>query len=61
MEKIVIDSHALFWFLAKNPKLSKKAKQAIEDAEQIIVPSIVLMEMLFIFEKYDVAHNTISH
>src|SRR3989344_208428 len=57
MEKIVIDSHALFWFLTENQKLSKKAKQAIEDADQVIVPSIVLMEVLFILEKYNVAHQ----
>jgi len=61
MEKIVIDSHALFWFLTENQKLSKKAKQAIEDADQVIVPSIVLMEVLFILEKYNVAHQFLDY
>src|SRR3990167_2179255 len=35
MEKIVIDSHALFWFLTENQKLSKKAKQVIKNTERV--------------------------
>lgn len=51
--EIVIDSHALFWFLTKNPKLSRRAERTIRQAEKVIIPSIVLMEILYILEKYN--------
>lgn len=49
--EIVIDSHALFWFLTGNTKLSLRAQEAIEQADKVLVPSIVLMEILYILEK----------
>lgn len=51
MEEIIVDSHALFWFLTENPKLSSRARKAIERAKKVIVPSIVLMEILYLLEK----------
>jgi len=51
MEKVVVDSHALFWFFTENPKLSSKARNLIQGANEVIVPSIVLMEILYILEK----------
>ena len=42
--KAVLDSHALFWYLTANPKLSAKAKFAIESYETIVIPTIVLLE-----------------
>ena len=54
--EIVIDTHALYWYLTENPTLSKKALQAIEEADTIVVPTIVLMEMYYLFKK----HNTLN-
>jgi len=51
MEKVVVDSHVLFWFFTENPKLSSKARNLIQGANEVIVPSIVLMEILYILEK----------
>lgn len=55
--EIVIDSHALFWYLGDIPKLSRRAREYIERSERIIVPSIVLMEILYILEKCQMAEK----
>jgi PIN domain nuclease of toxin-antitoxin system len=47
--EIVLDSHTLFWLLTDSPKLSKLAKRYIEKAEKVILPSIALMEVLYLF------------
>ena len=49
--EIVIDSHALFWYLSSNPKLSPRALQQIEDSTTVVVPSIVVLEVLFLLRK----------
>lgn len=55
MEKIVLDSHTLFWLFTGNPKLPHRSRQLIEDSESIIVPSIVLMEILYLLQKNNMA------
>ena len=51
----VIDTHPLFWFLTNNKRLSSNARILFEEAEtgesSIIVPSIVLAELMYLFEK----------
>lgn len=55
MMKYVTDTHALWWFLHKDKKLGNEAKQIFEDSELgnsiIIIPSIVLAELMYLFEK----------
>lgn len=58
--EIVVDSHALFWFLSDNSKLSRKARSAIEEASAIVVPSIVVMEILYILEKYQLSFKFVD-
>lgn len=58
--EIVIDSHALFWFLSDNPKLPQKTKRLIEESDKVIVPSIVLMEILYLLEKNNLAFKFIE-
>ena len=61
MEKeVVVDSHTLFWFLSENPKLSQKAKGLITKAKKVIVPSIVLMEILYLLEKNNLSFRFIE-
>lgn len=50
--EVVADSHALFWYLSKNKKLSKKAKKALDDSSRIIVSTIVLLELLYLLQKF---------
>lgn len=49
--KIVVDTHTLFWFLTADKRLSKRAQNAIEDADRIYIPTIVLLELLYLFQK----------
>ncbi|HLX11208.1 MAG TPA: PIN domain-containing protein [Bacteroidota bacterium] len=58
--EVVIDSHALFWFITNNSKLSERAKKAIQEASVVVVPSIVVMEILYIFEKHNLAHRFVD-
>lgn len=53
MRWYVTDIHALLWHLMKSRKLSKKARSVFQAADegmvQILVPSIVLIEVVYIF------------
>lgn len=53
--KYVADTHSLFWFQTGDSRLGKIAKEIFERAESgeitIIIPSIVLLELLWILEK----------
>jgi PIN domain nuclease of toxin-antitoxin system len=47
---IVTDTHPWVWFLTKNARLSIKAKDALADPSNlIIIPSIVLMEIKYLY------------
>lgn len=48
---IVIDTHALFWYLGKDSRLTKVAERYIDDATNIFIPTIVLLELLYLFKK----------
>lgn len=50
--EVVVDSHALLWYLSKNKKLSKKASKVLTGASKIIVSTIVLLELLYILQKF---------
>ena len=60
MEKVVVDSHALFWFFTENSKLSSKGRSLILEAGEVIVPSIVLMEILYILEKNNLSSRFVE-
>lgn len=55
MSQYVTDTHALYWHLTENPKLSAKAKKIFQDADsgihQILIPTIVIIEMIYLAEK----------
>ena len=42
---IVLDTHALLWWLEGSPRLGKGARRAIEEAERLVVPAIVFWEV----------------
>ncbi|SRR3989344_715295 len=50
--EVAVDSHALFWYLSKNTKLTKEAKLALDKSSKIIVSTIVLLELLYILQKF---------
>jgi len=49
--EVVVDSHTLFWFLTNKQRLSRRVEQLLRESDYIIVPTIVLMEILYILEK----------
>lgn len=49
--KIVTDTHTLFWYFTADGKLSKVAREIIDSAENIFIPTVVLAELLYIFNK----------
>ncbi len=54
-ETLVIDTHALLWYMERNPRLSEGARSALNDIGQGIctgaIPTIVLAEVMFASEK----------
>lgn len=48
---VVIDTHTLFWFLIGDKRLSRTARNTIEDAETVVISTIVLLELLYLFQK----------
>lgn len=55
MMRYVTDTHGLYWHLSDNPRLSPTARQIFHDADrgvnQIVVPGITLIEMVYLVER----------
>jgi PIN domain nuclease of toxin-antitoxin system len=52
----VLDTHTLVWFLEASPRLSVRARTAISDpSSQLVIPSIVLVEITFLYSKKRIA------
>lgn len=50
--RVVIDTHVLFWVLTQDiTRLTSKALKALEQAEEIFLPTIVLLELLALCQK----------
>jgi len=51
----VADTHSFLWYLTDSPKLSQKARDIFESCDHgkvtIIIPAIVLLECIDIFDK----------
>jgi PIN domain nuclease of toxin-antitoxin system len=58
----VVDTHALLWYLHKDPKLSTTALAALNGAalkgDQIAVSSITLVEVAYLVEKNRIPFNS---
>jgi PIN domain nuclease of toxin-antitoxin system len=49
---LVVDTHALVWYLSASPKLSTKVKKLLRSpTNSLIVPSIVLVETKYLYSK----------
>jgi len=61
VKNYLVDTHTLIWRLLKNPKLSSKANKVFDEAIKgkalLIIPSIVLLELLFVMQKHRLAHR----
>jgi len=64
MNAYVTDTHALLWHLSRDPALSAPAadlfRQADEGMVEIIIPSIVLVEVVYLCERHRVPDERIE-
>ena len=55
VNRYVVDTHALFWYLTASPRLGLQARRALDEGARgqavIYVPVIVLAELYFLNEK----------
>lgn len=52
MRTFVVDTHALVWFLARDARLSERARTVLQDpAVRLIIPAIVLAEIKYLGSK----------
>ncbi len=50
--KFLLDTHVLFWTLTlQKTKLSKKVTKTLEEADELILPTIVLLELSGLLQK----------
>ena len=62
--RYITDTHALIWHLQSHPNLSPKVQAIFAEADQgqvlIIIPSIVLVEIIYLAEKGRIAQNLVQ-
>lgn len=55
MSNLVIDTHAAIWYFEKSPELSNTARnsinRAVTNGDMIILPSISIVEIVYLIEK----------
>jgi PIN domain nuclease of toxin-antitoxin system len=51
--KYVLDTHTIYWFFENPAKLTNKSLKILkDDSKELVIPSIVLAELKYIFRKY---------
>ncbi len=64
MPGLVTDTHALLWYLLESPKLSTTARDrmqaTIRAGERLLVPTISLVEVVYLVEKGRLASSTLD-
>jgi PIN domain nuclease of toxin-antitoxin system len=51
MRPLAADTHAVLWFLENDSRLSAAATDAMDAAHSILVPSVCLVEIIYLVEK----------
>jgi len=64
MSRYVTDTHALYWHIMGDTKLSIKAQIIFQGADegnhQILIPGIILVEMVYLVEKARINSTTLK-
>ena len=55
MNEVVADTHAAIWYFLDQPRLSTAAIAALDAAPRIILPSICIVEVIYLVEKGRIA------
>jgi PIN domain nuclease of toxin-antitoxin system len=50
-QAVAADTHAALWFLEDDKRLAPGAAAAMETADEIILPSIAIVEIIYLIEK----------
>jgi PIN domain nuclease of toxin-antitoxin system len=65
MSQYVTDTHSLIWHLAQPRKLSGEIRRVFQEADQgqtqIFVPSIVLIEVIYIGDRQRIPASLVNH
>lgn len=51
MKSVAADTHAILWFLEDDKRLSRTAAEALDSAERVLLPSICLVEIVYLIDK----------
>ena len=64
MKQYVTDTHPFLWFLTENKRLSRRARNVFQRADdgwnQIVVPSIVLIETILLYQRQRTNKETVQ-
>ena len=64
MKRYVADTQSILWHLAEDRQLSRRARRILDSAEkghaQILVPSIVLVEAIFLMQRQRIPKSWVS-
>ena len=64
MKRYVTDTHSITWHLARDRHLSRRARKIFESADeghvQVLVPSIVLVEAVFLMQRQRIPKLRVS-
>ena len=64
MKRYVADTHSILWHLARDRRLSRQARKIFDSAEegyaQVLIPSIVLVEAVFLMQRQRVPEAQVS-
>ncbi len=48
---VLLDTHTLFWLFTNDPRISNKARTKFREASKVFIPTIVLLELLYLLKK----------
>lgn len=58
MSEVVADTHAVIWYLFKDKRLSAIAQHTLDMADTIYIPTIVLVEIVYLTERKRITTQT---
>ena len=60
MNAVVVDTHAIIWYLLDSPRLSDNALQAIDLADKVYLSAVSLVEIVYLQEKGRIAQEALQ-
>lgn len=54
---VLLDTHTLFWLFTNDNRISNKARTKFREARQVFIPTIVLLELIYLLHKKKMANK----